>query len=389
MNGERPHRQTSAIKPVHSKNFGVILPDETRLAWLRLIRSDNVGPAAFRMLINRYGGAEAALDALPDLAARGGTRGIVIASPESVEAEFERAEKLGARFVCLGEPDYPPLLRQSEQAPPVLAIMGDPEPLSRPAAAIVGARNASLAGIKLTKQLAGDLGREGYVVVSGLARGIDAAAHEAAIETGTIGVFAGGLDRPYPPENRPLMRRIVDEGGCLVSEKPFGWEPRSRDFPRRNRIVAGLAMGLLVIEAATRSGSLISARMAGEMGRLVFAVPGSPLDPRAAGTNQLLKDGAILTTEAADVIGALKPLDDRMTPAEGLMFEPEALAAGDEPAEDERERIVEALGPTPIDIDDIIAHTGCRPGAVQLVLLELDLAGRLERHSNGRVSLLL
>ncbi len=374
-------------QPLPARAVGVVLPDETRLAWLRLIRSENVGPASFRMLINRYGGAEAALEALPDLAARGGAKGFVIASRETVEAELERAQKLDARFVCLGEPDYPALLRQSDQAPPVLAIMGEAEPLARPAVAIVGARNASLSGIKLTKHFAGDLGREGYVVVSGLARGIDAAAHEAAIETGTIGVFAGGLDRPYPPENRPLMRRIVDEGGCLISEKPFGWEPRSRDFPRRNRIVAGLAMGLLVMEAATRSGSLISARMAGEMGRLVFAVPGSPLDPRAAGTNQLLKDGAILTTEAADVIGALAPLDERMKPSEGLMFEPDAIGAGNEPAEGERERIVETLGATPIEIDDIIAHTGCRPGAVQLVLLELDLAGRLERHSNGRVSL--
>ncbi len=374
-------------QPLSSRTIGLVLPNETRLAWLQLIRSDNVGPASFRMLINRFGGAEAALEALPDLAARGGAKSVVVASRESVEIELDRAQRLGARFVCLGEPDYPSLLRQSDQAPPVLAIMGAAEPLSRPAVAIVGARNASLSGIKLTKQFAGDLARNGYVVVSGLARGIDAAAHEASIETGTIGVFAGGLDRPYPPENRPLMRRIVDEGGCLVSEMPFGWEPRARDFPRRNRIVAGLAMGLLVMEAATRSGSLISARMAGEMGRLVFAVPGSPLDPRAAGTNQLLKDGAILTTEAADVISALLPLDERMMPAEGLMFEPEGIRAGDEPAEGERERILETLGTTPIEIDDIIAHTGCRPGAVQLVLLERDLAGRLERHSHGRVSL--
>ena len=237
---------------------GVELPQETRLAWLRLIRSENVGPTTFRTLINRFGGAAAALEALPDLAARGG-RTIRVASRAVAEEEMARAERLGARFVCLGEPDFPRILRTTEQAPPVLAVMGDAVPLARPAVAIVGARNASLSGIKLTRHIGSELGRAGYIIVSGLARGIDAAAHEAGLQTGTIGVFACGLDRPYPEENRPLMRRIVDGGGTLVSEMPFGWEPRARDFPRRNRLVAGLALGLLVVEAAMRSGSLISA----------------------------------------------------------------------------------------------------------------------------------
>ncbi|ORE99008.1 DNA-processing protein DprA [Aurantimonas sp. 22II-16-19i] len=378
---------------------GVVFTEEMRLAWLRLIRSENVGPVTFRELINRYGSAAAALEALPDLAARGGRR-IVVCGETAAAEEMARAQKLGARFVCLGEPDYPRHLRTVDHAPPVLALMGDAGCFDRPALAIVGARNASLSGIKLTRIFATGVGSAGFVVVSGLARGIDAAAHDAALATGTVGVFAGGLDRPYPQENRPLMRQIIDHGGALVSEMPFGWTARAIDFPRRNRLVAGLSLGLLVVEAALRSGSLISARLAGELGRLVFAVPGSPLDPRAAGANRLIRDGAILACEPADVLEALTPLAERADgsedgsldepardgpPLEGLPLE----ATGDEPVRGERERIVETLGPTPVAIDEIIAHTGSSPGIVQLVLLELDLAGRLERHPSGMVSLLL
>lgn len=377
------------MKQPGGRSSGIAMTDEMRLAWLRLYRSENVGPITFRQLINRFGGAEAALAALPELAARGGRR-IRIADRAAVEEEMAKAARLGARFICLGEPEFPSLLRISDQCPPILAIMGDAAVLARPTVGIVGARNASLSGIKLTKSFAAELGKAGYAVVSGLARGIDAAAHEAALSTGTIGVFAGGLDRPYPPENKPLMRRIVDGGGCLVSEMPFGWEPRAVDFPRRNKVVAGLSLGLLVVEAAMRSGSLISARLAGEMGRLVFAVPGSPLDPRAGGTNRLLKDGAIIATEPADVIDGLRPLDARMSPPSGDVFdEPIDESASEEPVQGERDKIVEALGPTPVSIDDIVDHTGANPGAVQLVLLELDLAGRLERHSDGTVSILL
>lgn len=363
------------------------LSERQKLAWLRLIRSENVGPATFLTLINRFGGAEAALEALPDLAARGGSRRIRIASEADAQAEWATAERLGARFVCRGEPDYPAILNVTEAAPPVLAIMGDAALLSRPGLAVVGSRNASLAGCKFAGRLAEEIGRAGHAIVSGLARGIDAAAHEAALATGTVGVFAGGLDRPYPNENRPLMRRIVDRGGCLVTEMPFGWTPRAVDFPRRNRVVVALSLGVLVVEAAMRSGSLISARLAGEMGRLVFAVPGSPLDPRAAGANKLLKDGAILVTEAADVLDALQPLLGRTRMSEQLDEEAD-LPANEECAEGERERILQALGPTPVSIDDLVAHLGASPGAVQLVLLELDLAGRLERHPGGGVSLL-
>ena len=367
---------------------GVVLTEEMRLSWLRLIRSENVGPVTLRELVNRFGTAAAALDALPDLASRGGRR-IVVCSEAAASEELARAAKLGARFVCRGEPDYPVHLRSLDDAPPVLALMGDAACLQRPSLAIVGARNASLSGIKLTRMFSAGIGKAGYVVVSGLARGIDAAAHDAALVTGTVGVFAGGLDRPYPLENRPLMRRIADEGGALVSEMPFGWTPRAIDFPRRNRLVAGLALGLLVVEAALRSGSLISARLAGEFGRLVFAVPGSPLDPRAAGANRLIRDGAILACEPADVLEALDPLAARAQSDDGALGEPEMDGPMEEPSDGERARIVETLGPTPVAIDEIIAHTGVSPGVVQLVILELDLAGRLERHAGGMVSLLL
>lgn len=364
------------------------LDDAQRLAWLRLIRSENVGPASFRALINRFGSAEAALEALPELAARGGSRRrVAIAGADAAQAEMVRAERLGARFLFRGEPDYPPILVVTEGAPPVVAVMGDPDVFKRPGLAVVGARNASLSGIRLTRQLSAEIGRGGFAIVSGLARGIDAAAHEASIGSGTVGIFAGGLDKPYPKENAPLMRRIVNEGGCLVSEMPFGWKPRAVDFPRRNRIVAALGLGLLVVEAALRSGSLISARLAGELGRLVFAVPGSPLDPRAGGTNRLLKDGAILVTEAADVVEALLPLIPGAAVKTNAMAEEADEASGD-PTESERGRVLQALSPVPAGVDEIVAYADVHPGALQLILLELDLAGRLERHPGGRVSLL-
>lgn len=368
---------------------GPRLSDRQRIGWLRLIRSENVGPASFRALINRFGSAEIAIEALPELAARGGaTKSSRIPSVAEAERELDAAAAAGARIVAMGEPDYPPTLRRMENCPPILTIRGDAGVFAPAAVAIVGARNASLAGVKMARALSGDLGREGYAIVSGLARGIDTAAHEGALSTGTIAVLAGGIDQPYPPENAGLMERIAGGGGAVVTEMPFGWEPRARDFPRRNRLIAGLSFGLVVVEAAERSGSLISARMAGEMGRLVFAVPGSPLDPRAGGSNRLLKEGAILVTEAADVAGALRPLDGGPPRAPSLEAEEPADFGSLAPVgETARDRILEALGPTPVGIDDIIRHTGQPAAAVHLVLLELDLAGRLERHSGGVVSL--
>ncbi len=369
---------------------GPRLSDRQRLNWLRLIRTPNVGPASFRDLINRFGSAETAIEMLPELMMSGGANRVArIPSVAQAEAEMEIARKCGARFVGIGEADYPPVLRRMDNPPPLLAIKGTGAVFGLTPVAIVGARNASLAGIKMARMLADGLGRENYSIISGLARGIDTAAHHGSLATGTIGVLAGGLDRPYPPENIGLCEEIAQNGGAVVSEMPFGWEPRAQDFPRRNRIVAGMALGLVVVEAAKRSGSLISARLAGEMGRLVFAVPGSPLDPRAAGTNGLLKDGATLVTEVNDIISAIAPLIGAPLPPPPAFEEPPDFSATPPPLDDDRARVIEALGPVPVGVDEIIRHTGLHPAQVFMILLELDLAGRLERHSGGAVSLVL
>ena len=366
---------------------GPRLSDRQRISWLRLIRTPNVGPASFRDLINRFGSAEAAIEVLPELALSGGAGRVVrVPSVAEAEAEIEEATRQGARFVGIGEPDYPTVLRRVDLPPPLIAVKGVAAGFDLPPAAIVGARSASLARIKMARIPASGLGRDGHAVVSGLARGIDTAAHEGALDTGTVAVLAGGLDKPYPPENLGLFDAIA-ERGAVVSEMPFGWEPRAQDFPRRNRIIAGLSLGLVVVEAAQRSGSLISARLAGELGRLVFAVPGSPLDPRAAGTNGLLKDGAILVTETSDITTAIAPLVGRTPPAARTFEEPPDFAATPPPADSDRARVMEALGPVPVGVDEIIRHTRLHPAQVFMILLELDLAGRLERHSGNQVSL--
>ena len=313
-----------------------------------------------------------------------------IATVEEAERELTVARKFGARFVGIGEPDYPPALRQIDGAPPLLAVKGDLSTAVLPAVGIVGSRNASISGAKFAAMIGRDTGRAGYAIISGLARGIDTAAHRASLETGTIAAMAGGLDQPYPPENIGLLQEICEGRGLAISEMPFGWEPRARDFPRRNRLIAGVALGVVVVEAASRSGSLITARLAGEFGRLVFAVPGSPLDPRCHGTNGLLKDGAIVTTEAADVLNALSPISQIDLFSDPSVREPPYESERPmllPPGEEERDRIVDALGPTPVEIDDIIRHTQIQPATVYLVLLELDLAGRLHRHAGGLVSL--
>jgi DNA processing protein len=368
---------------------GPRLSDRQRISWLRLIRTEHVGPATFRDLSDRIGSADAALETLPQLMMSGGAGRLPrIPSIAEAEAEIAAADRIGARLVAIGEPEYPPLLRRMDQPPPMLAIKGDPRVFAPPAVAIVGARNASLAGIRFARSLAGEIGREGHAIISGLARGIDTAAHQGGLSTGTVAVLAGGLDCPYPPENIDLSQEIADRGGALVSEMPFGWEPRAKDFPRRNRLIAGLAIGLVVVEAADRSGSLISARLAGEMGRLVFAVPGSPLDPRAAGSNKLLKEGAILVTEARDVLDQIAPIAAAPPIGPVPVEEPPDFSATPPPAEEDRSCVLEALGPTPTGIDEIIRHTGLHPAQVFMILLELDLAGRLERHAGGTVSLI-
>ncbi|CAN7319860.1 DNA-processing protein DprA [Rhizobium sp. LjRoot254] len=370
---------------------GIALTDRQRLAWLRLIRSDIVGPATFRDLINHFGSAEMALEALPELSRRGGsTRPVRVASREEALTELDFAHRFGARFVGIGEPDYPSALRQVEGAPPLIAIKGKAPVLRQPSIAMVGARNCSVSGAKFAAMLAREIGRAGYSVVSGFARGIDSAAHRASLETGTIAVLAGGLDKPYPPENEPLLTEFEASSGLLLSEMPFGWEPRAKDFPRRNRLIAGIGLGLVVIEAAARSGSLITARYAGNFGRLVFAVPGSPLDPRSEGANGLIKDGASLITNANDIIEAMAPVSriDLFSPqqvSEPIYEDDKPISLP--PSERERDLIVDALGPTPAEIDDIIRHTGLPAQSVYLVLLELDLAGRLHRHAGGMVSI--
>src|SRR5580658_7859618 len=337
----------------------VQLTDAQRLDWLRLIRSENVGPRTFRTLLNHYGSAGAALAALPEL------------------ARLVAARELGVTLVALGEPDYPMRLREIDDAPPLIAVRGNRAALARPMLAVVGARNASAAGQKFAERLARDLGAAGFVIVSGLARGIDASAHRASIASGTVAVLAGGHARVYPPEHLDLLDAILADGAA-VSEMPVNWEPRARDFPRRNRIISGLALGVIVIEAALRSGSLITARMAAEQGREVFAAPGSPLDPRAEGSNGLLKQGATLVTVASDVVTMVEPILGRPVSITEAA-EPAAAPAAPEPDDAERSRIMALLGPSAVAIDDLIRLSGASPAIVRTTLLELDVAGRLDR----------
>ncbi len=363
------------------------LSDAQRLAWLRLIRSENVGPATFRSLVNHFGSAQAALDALPDLARRGGARRIRIASQSEALAELAAAEKAGVTLIALGEPGYPPALQAVDAPPPLLAVRGAPAVLERPAIAIVGARNASTAGRLMAERIARGCGEAGVVIVSGLARGIDAAAHNAALATGTVAVLAGGLDRIYPPEHEGLLADIVARGGAAISEMPMGWTARAHDFPRRNRIISGCSLAVVVVEAARRSGSLHTARFAGEQGRVVLAVPGSPLDPRAEGCNDLIRDGAILARNAADVLEAASPMAGDHVPA-GPVNEDAAPAPLPPVADDSRAVVIAALGPTPTAVDALVRHTGLPQAIVMVILLELEVAGRLERHGGNRVSLI-
>jgi DNA processing protein len=360
------------------------LTDAERIDRLRLIRSDNVGPRTFRSLVRHFGNAKAALERLPEFARRGGAaRPQRIPSEADARAEIEASAKLGVKLVAPGEHGYPPRLSELDDAPPLLGVRGVIDVLMRPMIAIVGSRNASGAGLKFAQVLARDLADAGFVVTSGLARGIDQAAHRASIEGGTVAVLAGGHDRIYPPEHTDLLHALL-ASGAAISEMPPGYVARAHDFPRRNRLVAGASLGVVVVEAALRSGSLITARLANEQGREVFAVPGSPLDPRAAGANGLIKQGATLITEASDVIQAVEPIMGR--PIELREDDAEALAP--DPGAADREHIVRLLGPTAILLDDLIRLSGASPAVVRTVLLELELAGRLERHGGGLISLI-
>jgi DNA processing protein len=365
------------------------LSHEARIDWLRLIRSDNIGPRTFQMLLNRFGSVSAALAALPALAQRGGaTRMARICSRADAERELAVAAKSGITYVASCEPQYPMRLRSIDDPPPIIGVRGKIEKLMAPMVAIVGSRNASAVGLKFAGLLARELGQAGFVIVSGLARGIDGAAHRASVATGTIAVLAGGHDRIYPAEHTDLLEAIVVEGAAL-SEMPFGWEPRARDFPRRNRLVSGLAAGVVIVEAAKRSGSLITARLALEQGREVFAVPGSPLDPRAEGTNGLLKQGAALVTEAADIISVLEPILGEPT-----RHAIHAERRGEVVAEERFEsvspqmhaRIMGLLGPSPVTVDDLIRLSGLPAALVRTLLLELEVAGRVWRQDGGQIA---
>jgi DNA processing protein len=369
---------------VDAINIQPELTDAERLDRLRLIRSENVGPRTFRSLLAHFGSAREALRRLPELAQRGGAGRARICSENDARAELAACEKVGIGLRAPGEDGYPPRLATIDDPPPLLAVRGDAAASMRQMVAIVGSRNASAAGLKFAQTLARELGDAGFVIISGLARGIDQSAHRASLASGTIAVLAGGHDRIYPSEHEPLLAAILDAGGAAISEMPLGHAPRARDFPRRNRLISGAALGVVVVEAAQRSGSLITARMAGEQGREVFAVPGSPLDPRAAGTNDLIKQGATLVTEAADIIQAVAPLVERpvMLPAR----ESDAEHLHSLPENAERAQIIALLGPAPVSIDDLIRMAEMPASVVRTVLLELELAGKLERHGGGLVS---
>ncbi|WP_309661245.1 DNA-processing protein DprA [Sphingomonas sp.] len=350
---------------------------------LRLVRSPGIGPITYRQLLARFGDAAAALAAVPDLARRGGGRSPNLFNRGDAEREIARVETLGARYLILGQGLYPRLLSEMDDAPPLLMAKGQLGLLERFAVAIVGARNASAAACRFARGLAHGLGQQGAVVVSGLARGIDSAAHDGSLDSGTIGIVAGGIDIFYPPENQERQKAIF-EHGLVLAEMPPGTEPRARHFPYRNRIIAGISAGTVVIEAAPRSGSLITARLAAEAGREVMAVPGSPLDPRAQGCNQLIRDGATLVQSAADVMEAIRPFEVKVESAPVPYEAPIAPTECDESA---TRAIEELLGPSPVPVDEVIRLSGVPSGAVQMVLLELDLAGRLDRHAGGKVSL--
>ena len=361
-----------------------------KISRLRLIRTENVGPITYYRLMQRFGTAERALAALPDLAKRGGkAKPLVAYAKAAAEDEMAHIEKFGATLVFHGTADYPSLLAEVEDAPPVLTVLGNVALLSKPSLGVVGARNASLTGRKIAERFSGAVGQAGYIIVSGLARGIDSAAHQATIASGTVAVVAGGVDVIYPRENENLYRTIAEQG-AVVAESPFATEPLARHFPRRNRIISGLARGVLVVEAAEKSGSLITARMALEQNREVFAVPGSPMDPRAGGTNSLLKDGAHIATTPSDILQVLDSLrlQSLRDPAgNGWVNDGDSTDLADLP-DSLRDEVLENLSPTPIDVDSLIRALNAPIGHVLTILLELELAGRIERQAGNKVNLI-
>ena len=365
------------------------ISEEERFARLRLARSDSIGPVTFRDLLQNCGNAINALEALPDLARRGHRKNpLRIATEKEIERELNVIKKMGCTLIVIGDDTYPAQLAALDPVPPVFSIKGDISLLARQSIAIVGSRNASAAGTRMSGLLARDLGKQGYITISGLARGIDAAAHRASLMTGTIAVLGGGIDTIYPKENATLHAEIGEQG-LLLAEMPPGTEPRANLFPRRNRIISGLSLGVIVVEAAMRSGSLITARYALEQGRDVFAVPGSPLDPRSKGSNSLIKQGAPLVENAEDVIAALNlPLTNKLQELTLSEYVPSSTPQNDI-NETSRQKIIRALGPTPVLKDEIIRETGLTAAEVNIVLMELMIADRLHSDIGDRVSLVL
>ena len=361
------------------------LNESERIAWLRLARTESIGPASFAALIARFGDAREALNEAPRLARRGGAAGeLRIPTEADARGELHALAELDGRLIASIEPEYPTGLAVLDPPPPVISVLGRLDVLQREMVAIVGARNASALGIKFATRLACDLGEAGLAVASGLARGIDHAAHTGALDTGTVAVVAGGVDVIYPPENAGLYAKIATQG-AVIAELPLHTAPLARHFPRRNRLISGLARGVVVVEAAERSGSLITASYALEQGREVFAVPGSPLDPRARGSNRLIREGATLTETAEDVLSVLRPIFGRSF---GQTAAPEPAPATPPPAdrsEGIRALIEEKLGPAPVEIDELIRQLGLPAADVLTVLLELELAGRVQRHPGNRI----
>jgi DNA processing protein len=351
---------------------------------LRLIRSPNIGPVTYRQLISRFGNATAAIAALPDLVVRGGGSKTILADPGAVEREILATHSLGARYLFIDDVDYPELLTHLDNAPPAFIYRGNLGLLSRNPVAMVGARNASAGACRFARTLAYELGQSGLAVVSGLARGIDTAAHTGSIDNGTIAVIAGGIDIAYPPENRELQDAIA-ERGLLVAEMPPGTEPRARHFPYRNRIIAGLSLGTVVVEAAPKSGSLITARLAAEAGREVMAIPGSPLDPRSHGCNQLIREGATLVQNASEIAELLRPMDDRVIRRPAAAQPATALI--DDGGEADRRAVLDLMGMTYVSVDELVRQSGASQSVTQMILLELELAGKLERGAGGKVRL--
>jgi DNA processing protein len=368
------------------------ISSQERLDWLRLIRSENIGTKTFFTLLSLYGSAKEALKAAPDLSQRGGrSKPITLCSMAAAEKEMAHCHAMGARIIAACEPDYPRYLAHIDDYPPVITVLGNAAMLSKPSIAMVGARNASANACRFAHKLAGELGQRQLIVTSGLARGIDTACHKGALESGTVAVIAGGIDSIYPPENKSLYEAIA-ERGAIVAELPFGANPKASNFPQRNRIISGLSYGVIVVEATFKSGSLITARLALEQGREVFAVPGFPMDPRCNGTNHLIKQGAALVESAQDVIDAIAHLNERQhelfDTAPPHFTAPKLQPPTEEELDSLRAEIVQQLGSSPVSIDHIITTTGMRPAAVLTVLLELELAGKLERHVGNKVSFL-